>query len=69
MAAPRARVFDGKKFMWDGLDYETSDDAQKAQAAYEKENFETRIAEEDDTIHVYTRRVVTDVVVEGAPPV
>ena len=68
MATPIPRYFDGMKFMWDGIDYESADDAKKAQAEYEKENFETRIVEEEDKIHVYTRRVVTEITVEGPPP-
>ena len=68
MAVPKPRIIDGMKFMWDGIDYESIDVAKKALAEYEKENFESRIIEEGDTIEVYTRRVVTDVQVEGPPP-
>ena len=68
MASPRARIIDGMKFMWDGTEYESIDDAKKAQAEYEKDNFETRIIEEGDKIEVYTRRVVTEVQVDGPPP-
>ena len=68
MAAPQARVIDGKKFMWDGREYESAAEAEKAKGEYEKERFETRIVEEDGKIHVYTRRVVTEVKVEGPAP-
>ena len=68
MAKPIARVIDGMKFMWDGEDYESREAAEEKCAAYGKERFETRIVEEDGTIHVYSRRVVTEVVVDGAPP-
>ncbi len=68
MADPRARVFDGYKFMWDWKDYPGLDEAQKAAEGYRKDNFETRIAEEDGKVQLYTRRVVTKVVVEGQPP-
>lgn len=69
MAEPRARVIDGMKFMWDGREYETADEAAKVTEEYKQEAFETRIVEVDDKYHVYTRRVVTDVEVDGAPPV
>ena len=68
MGKIQARLIDGMKFMWDGQDYESIEEAEKVQAQYEKEKFETRIVEEDGKIHVYTRRVVTEVVVEGSPP-
>jgi hypothetical protein len=68
MALPRGKVIDGKKFMWDGREYETADEAKQVQAEYEKENFETRLVEEDGKFFVYSRRVVTEVVVEGPPP-
>ena len=58
MPEPMARVIDDKKFMWDGRDYESPALAAAAAAEYEEESFETRIVEEDDRIHVYTRRVV-----------
>ena len=68
MAVPVAKKIEGKKFMWDGEDYESLADAKQKQAEYEKDDFETRVVEEDGKVHVYTRRVVTDVQVEGAPP-
>ena len=69
MSEPKAQFFEGVKFMWDGRDYETADEAAKAKAEYEQENFETRVVEADDKFHVYTRRVVTEIDVDGAPPV
>ena len=68
MATPRGCLIDGKKFMWDGKEYESKEDAEKAAGEYATEKFETRIVEENDTVHVYTRRVVTEIVLEGAPP-
>ena len=41
------KMFESKKFMWDGKEYES----------------------EEGKWLVYSRRVVTEVVVEGAPPV
>ena len=69
MRGPKARVIDGSKFMWDGEEYDDAEAARRAQAEYKKQEFETRIVEEDGKVHVYTRRVVTDVKTEGSPPV
>jgi hypothetical protein len=68
MAEPRSRLIDGMKFMWDGRDYESVDKALEMKEEYEKENFETRLLEEDEKVHIYTRRVVTEVVVSGEAP-
>ena len=35
---------------------------------YEKNDFEVRITERDGKHYVYTRRVVTETVLEGEPP-
>ncbi|MCP4201484.1 MAG: hypothetical protein GY769_06055 [bacterium] len=69
MAEPKARIIDGKKFMWDGREYESRAEADGARKEYEKESFETRIVEEDEKLEIYTRRVASEVVVEGSPPV
>jgi hypothetical protein len=63
----RSRIIDGMKFMWDGNDYASAEEAESAMAKYSADSFETRMLEEDGTLHVYTRRVVKDVVVEGSP--
>lgn len=68
MGEPRARVIDGQKFMWDGREYGSPEEAERAGKEYEKERFETRSVEEDGKIHVYTRRVVTEAATEGATP-
>lgn len=60
-----SRVFDGKKFMWNGKEYQSRDEAEKAEKAYKEQNFETKILEEDGRIQVYTRRAVKEVVVQG----
>ncbi len=69
MTLPTARFFDGVKYMWDGADYDTADDAEKAQAKYRSDGFETHSVEEDGKFQVYTRRVVSDVQVDGASPI
>ena len=58
-----AQVIDGKKFMWDGMAYESREAASKAMAAYQDDAFEVRLVEESGTCLLYTRRVVKEVVV------
>lgn len=63
-------IYDGSsKFMWDGEICESPDDAENKKKEYEGNEFEVRILEKEGKHLVYTRRVVTEVVVEGeAPP-
>jgi len=61
-------VVENRKYLWDGHIYENGKDAQDTIVEYEKENFETKLVEEDNQFFVYTRRVVTDIVVEGGAP-
>ena len=63
------KFFDEKKFMWDGKTYISESEAINIKAEYEKNNFETRIVQEEEKYFLLTRRVVTEVVVEGPPPV
>jgi len=62
-----ARVFNGKKYMWDGRVYETKQDMKKTAEEYSKENFEVEEVEEEGKYYLFTRRLVTEVVVEGSP--
>jgi len=61
----RSKVINGKKFMWDGKEYADQAEAQKAEKAYQEQNFETRVISEDGKFQVYTRRLVKEVVVQG----
>ncbi len=61
---PKARFFDGKKFMWDGLEYDDEEKAGSVEKEYAEKGFEVRTCSEDGKVFVYTRRVVTEVVVE-----
>ncbi len=63
-----AKVIDGKKFMWDGEVYESEKDAQEVKKKYEKDDFEVELIQEENQFFLYTRRVVTEIVVEGEPP-
>ncbi len=61
------KIIDGKKFMWDGEDYESESAAKENVSKYRKDGFEAKLIDEDGKYIVYTRRVVTEVVVEGEP--
>ena len=62
------RFIDGHKYMWDGETYESADTAEAKQQEYADKEFDTQVIEADDAFLVYTRRVVTEVVVEGEAP-
>lgn len=53
--------------MWDGEEYPSETAAQERISEYQAEGFETELVEEDGKHYVFTRRVVTEVVVEGGP--
>jgi len=59
-----AKKIDGKKFMWDKGYYFTEDEARQKMAQYEKEGFEAKCMEENGKYLVYTRRLVTEIVLE-----
>ena len=61
-------VVENRKFMWDGTIYENEKDAADMIAAYEKEDFDAELVEGDNQFLVYTRRVVTEIVVDGGAP-
>jgi hypothetical protein len=60
------KIIDGKKYMWDGEYYDTEAAAQEKMSAYENDGFNTKLIEEEKYL-VYTRRVITEIVVEGEP--
>lgn len=62
------KMIDGKKFMWDGVVYDAKDKAEEIRAKYNEDKFETRIVEDDGKYMVYTRRLVTEIILDGAPP-
>ena len=64
-----SKNFDGKKFMWDGKTYETEDVAKDAEGTYKENGFDTRIISEGDHYSIYTRRLVTEIVLEGEAPI
>ena len=54
----------GKKFMWDKNRYSTKEEALKKMSQYEKDGFEVECVEENWDYLVYTRRLVTEIVLE-----
>ena len=54
-------VSDGKKFMWDGRPYATSEEASTVRDACQSDGFEVRVIEEGGKFLVYTRRAVKGV--------
>lgn len=62
-----ARIIDGKKFMWDGKVYEKKEDADETAGKYRSDGFEVRCLKEGNDYYLFTRRVVTEVKVEGNP--
>jgi hypothetical protein len=64
-----AENIDGKKFMWDKGDYSTEAEAKEKMSKYKKDGFETRLVKEEGKFLVYTRRIVTEIVLEeGGQP-
>ncbi|MFC1692567.1 hypothetical protein ACFL1R_03580 [Candidatus Latescibacterota bacterium] len=63
-----AKIIDDKKFMWDGETYPGKEKAQEVISNYEKERFETRLIKEGDEYFVFSRRIVTEIVIEGQQP-
>jgi len=60
MSPNLAMIADGKKFMWDGQLYDNREEASRAEASYQNENFEIRVVEEGGKFLVYTRRTVKE---------
>jgi hypothetical protein len=62
-----SKIIDGKKFMWDRETYGSEKEAQDVKQKYENDKFEVRLLQEADQYLLYTRRVVTEIVIEGEP--
>ena len=62
--AEQTRLFDGRKFMWDGKEYDSDKEAGSAQKEYADNGFEVQVYSENGKTYLYTRRDVTEVVVE-----
>ena len=62
--AEKARFFEGKKYMWDGQEYENEEQANSVGKQYTEKGFEVQMWREEGKVHIYTRRVVTEIVLE-----
>ncbi|KPL25422.1 MAG: hypothetical protein AMJ75_00800 [Phycisphaerae bacterium SM1_79] len=62
--AEKVRFFEGKKFLWDGEEYDSEKKAKSVEQEYSGKGFEVRVWPEDGKVLLYTRRVVTEVVVD-----
>ncbi len=56
-----ARAFEGRKLMWDGVNYDTRAEAEKRGDAYRADGFDVQLLEQDGKVLVYTRRAVKQV--------
>jgi hypothetical protein len=63
-----SRDIDGRKFMWDGVERPDEAEAAEILARYQSMGFDAVLVEEGRHFFLFTRRVVTAVTVEGAPP-
>ncbi len=62
--AEKTRFFEGKKYMWDGQEYDNEEQASLVEKQYTEKRFEVQMWREDGKVLIYTLRVVTEVVVE-----
>jgi len=59
--AEQVSFFDGKKFMWDGQEYDDKEKADEVLKQYSEKGFEVNSCSEDGKVLLYTRRVVTEI--------
>jgi hypothetical protein len=57
MNIPLARQVNGKKFMWDGVVYDSDAQAQQVMEDYAKDGFEVEKFDKEGQFLVYSRRV------------
>ena len=55
-------LLNGKKFMWDGVEYPSGESTSEAMKKYKANGFEVELHEENGKSYLYTRRVVKDAV-------
>jgi hypothetical protein len=51
-------IVDEKKFIWDGIDYASGEEASRKMQTYENEGFEVERNEENAKTCLYTRKIV-----------
>jgi hypothetical protein len=57
MTIPLAKKFEGKKFMWDGGNYRSPEEARQVMEDYAKDGFEVQMFEEEGGVLIYSRRL------------
>ncbi len=62
--AEKTRLFEGKKYMWDGQEYDNEEKASLMEKQYSEKGFEVQMWREDGKVLIYTRRIVTEIVLE-----
>lgn len=58
------RLFEGKKYMWDGQEYDNEKQASSVEKQYTEKGFEVQMWREEGKVLIYTRRIVTEIVLE-----
>ncbi len=64
-----SKKINGKKFMWDEKVHESEKEAQEIKQKYKDDKFEVELVKEEQGYLLYTRRVVTEIVLEGEAPI
>ena len=59
-------VIDGKKLIWDCVNYANGEEAVTKMQKYKDDGFEVEASEEDGKTYLYTRRVVKEVIVQNS---
>ncbi len=54
--------------MWNGVEYANEGEANAAAEKYAAARFELHRIAENEKVYLFTRRVVTEIKVEGTPP-
>lgn len=55
----KVRIVEGKKFLWDGEEYESDEKAVAVEKEYREKGFEVQRVSAGAKVLLYTRRVVT----------
>ncbi len=56
----KVRVVEGKKFLWDGEEYDSDERASANEEQYRKNGFEVQRVAQGPKVLLYTRRVVRE---------
>jgi len=66
MMPENIKYFEGRKFLWDGEEYESEEKARSVEKEYAEKGFEVSLLRESEKALLYTRRVGAEVVVDQA---